>query len=43
MHLFLELQKTDYMVFAGRQYYLGDKCQVSTQRRLSYDKILKLP
>ncbi|XP_010156437.1 PREDICTED: putative bifunctional UDP-N-acetylglucosamine transferase and deubiquitinase ALG13, partial [Eurypyga helias] len=22
------LQKTDYMVFAGRQYYLGDKCQV---------------
>ncbi|XP_074691052.1 UDP-N-acetylglucosamine transferase subunit ALG13 [Strix aluco] len=23
-----ELQKTDYMVFAGTQYYLGDKCQV---------------
>ncbi|XP_013913435.1 PREDICTED: putative bifunctional UDP-N-acetylglucosamine transferase and deubiquitinase ALG13 [Thamnophis sirtalis] len=23
-----ELQKTDYLVFAGRQYYLGDKCQV---------------
>ncbi|XP_054025781.1 putative bifunctional UDP-N-acetylglucosamine transferase and deubiquitinase ALG13 [Dryobates pubescens] len=23
-----ELQKTDYMVFAGRQYYIGDKCQV---------------
>ncbi|XP_039622481.1 putative bifunctional UDP-N-acetylglucosamine transferase and deubiquitinase ALG13 isoform X1 [Polypterus senegalus] len=23
-----ELQKTDYMVFAGRQYCLGDKCQV---------------
>ncbi|XP_027487104.1 putative bifunctional UDP-N-acetylglucosamine transferase and deubiquitinase ALG13 [Corapipo altera] len=23
-----ELRKTDYMVFAGRQYYLGDKCQV---------------
>nr|XP_021155961.1 LOW QUALITY PROTEIN: putative bifunctional UDP-N-acetylglucosamine transferase and deubiquitinase ALG13 [Columba livia] len=23
-----ELQKSDYMVFAGRQYYLGDKCQV---------------
>ncbi|KAM4661287.1 UDP-N-acetylglucosamine transferase subunit ALG13-like isoform 4-T5 [Amazona ochrocephala] len=23
-----ELQKTDYMMFAGRQYYLGDKCQV---------------
>ncbi|XP_025942037.1 putative bifunctional UDP-N-acetylglucosamine transferase and deubiquitinase ALG13 [Apteryx rowi] len=23
-----ELQKTEYMVFAGRQYYLGDKCQV---------------
>lgn len=36
---FLELQKTDYMVFAGRQYYLGDKCQVSTQRRFSYDKL----
>ena len=24
----LEMQKTDYMVFAGRQYFLGDKCQV---------------
>ncbi|KAM8878178.1 putative bifunctional UDP-N-acetylglucosamine transferase and deubiquitinase ALG13 isoform 3-T3 [Spinachia spinachia] len=23
-----EMQKTDYMVFAGRQYFLGDKCQV---------------
>ncbi|XP_061455026.1 putative bifunctional UDP-N-acetylglucosamine transferase and deubiquitinase ALG13 [Rhineura floridana] len=23
-----ELQKIDYLVFAGRQYYLGDKCQV---------------
>ncbi|XP_027748945.1 putative bifunctional UDP-N-acetylglucosamine transferase and deubiquitinase ALG13 [Empidonax traillii] len=23
-----ELQKADYMVFAGRQYFLGDKCQV---------------
>ncbi|XP_067327814.1 UDP-N-acetylglucosamine transferase subunit ALG13 [Anolis sagrei] len=23
-----ELQKMDYLVFAGRQYYLGDKCQV---------------
>uniref|UniRef100_H2ZXH5 ubiquitinyl hydrolase 1 n=1 Tax=Latimeria chalumnae TaxID=7897 RepID=H2ZXH5_LATCH len=23
-----ELQKADYMVFAGRPYYLGDKCQV---------------
>ncbi|XP_072482680.1 UDP-N-acetylglucosamine transferase subunit ALG13-like isoform X3 [Notamacropus eugenii] len=23
-----ELQKSDYMVFAGRQYFLGDKCQV---------------
>ncbi|XP_044538783.1 putative bifunctional UDP-N-acetylglucosamine transferase and deubiquitinase ALG13 [Gracilinanus agilis] len=22
------LQKSDYMVFAGRQYFLGDKCQV---------------
>lgn len=22
------MQKTDYMVFAGRQYFLGDKCQV---------------
>ncbi|KAJ6657417.1 hypothetical protein lerEdw1_002476 [Lerista edwardsae] len=25
---FVELQKADYLVFAGRQYYLGDKCQV---------------
>ncbi|XP_029009578.1 putative bifunctional UDP-N-acetylglucosamine transferase and deubiquitinase ALG13 isoform X2 [Betta splendens] len=23
-----EMQKADYMVFAGRQYFLGDKCQV---------------
>lgn len=23
-----ELQKSDYMEYAGRQYYLGDKCQV---------------
>ncbi|XP_074063525.1 UDP-N-acetylglucosamine transferase subunit ALG13-like isoform X2 [Macrotis lagotis] len=23
-----ELQKSDFMVFAGRQYFLGDKCQV---------------
>ncbi|KAM8843413.1 putative bifunctional UDP-N-acetylglucosamine transferase and deubiquitinase ALG13 isoform 4-T4 [Synchiropus picturatus] len=23
-----EMQKMDYMVFAGRQYFLGDKCQV---------------
>lgn len=23
-----EMQKTEYMVFAGRQYFLGDKCQV---------------
>lgn len=22
------MQKTEYMVFAGRQYFLGDKCQV---------------
>lgn len=24
-----EMQKTEYMVFAGRQYFLGDKCQVA--------------
>lgn len=24
-----EMQKTEYMVFAGRQYFLGDKCQVT--------------
>ena len=24
-----ELQKSEYMEYAGRQYYLGDKCQVS--------------
>lgn len=23
------MQKTEYMVFAGRQYFLGDKCQVT--------------
>lgn len=23
-----EMQKAEYMVFAGRQYFLGDKCQV---------------
>lgn len=28
--LFIELQKSDYMEYAGRQYYLGDKCQVSS-------------
>lgn len=27
------MQKTDYMVFAGRQYFLGDKCQVSATAR----------
>ena len=27
--LLIELQKSDYMEYAGRQYYLGDKCQVS--------------
>lgn len=28
--LLIELQKSDYMEYAGRQYYLGDKCQVSS-------------
>ncbi|XP_072295702.1 putative bifunctional UDP-N-acetylglucosamine transferase and deubiquitinase ALG13 isoform X2 [Eucyclogobius newberryi] len=28
-----ELQKTDYMVFAGRQYFLGDKCQVRLEAK----------
>lgn len=27
-----EMQKTEYMVFAGRQYFLGDKCQVPLLR-----------
>lgn len=27
--LLIELQKSDYMSMLGRQYYLGDKCQVS--------------
>lgn len=27
-----EMQKTEYMVFAGRQYFLGDKCQVMLSR-----------
>nr|XP_031360679.1 putative bifunctional UDP-N-acetylglucosamine transferase and deubiquitinase ALG13 [Lonchura striata domestica] len=31
-----ELQKTDYMVFAGRQYYLGDKCQVRLESGEKY-------
>ncbi|XP_037546074.1 putative bifunctional UDP-N-acetylglucosamine transferase and deubiquitinase ALG13 [Nematolebias whitei] len=28
-----EMQKTDYMVFAGRQYFLGDKCQVRLEAK----------
>ncbi|KAL4593629.1 putative bifunctional UDP-N-acetylglucosamine transferase and deubiquitinase ALG13, partial [Arapaima gigas] len=31
-----ELQKTDYMVFAGRHYYLGDKCQVRLDPKGKY-------
>lgn len=31
-----ELQKTDYMVFAGRQYFLGDKCQVRLEPKGKY-------
>uniref|UniRef100_A0A8C9V877 ubiquitinyl hydrolase 1 n=1 Tax=Scleropages formosus TaxID=113540 RepID=A0A8C9V877_SCLFO len=31
-----ELQKTDYMVFAGRHYYLGDKCQVRLEPKGKY-------
>ncbi|XP_058010621.1 putative bifunctional UDP-N-acetylglucosamine transferase and deubiquitinase ALG13 [Ahaetulla prasina] len=31
-----ELQKTDYLVFAGRQYYLGDKCQVRLETGEKY-------
>ncbi|XP_030002087.1 putative bifunctional UDP-N-acetylglucosamine transferase and deubiquitinase ALG13 [Sphaeramia orbicularis] len=31
-----EMQKTDYMVFAGRQYFLGDKCQVRLQPKGKY-------
>uniref|UniRef100_A0A667WG48 ubiquitinyl hydrolase 1 n=1 Tax=Myripristis murdjan TaxID=586833 RepID=A0A667WG48_9TELE len=31
-----ELQKTDYMVFAGRQYFLGDKCQVRLELKGKY-------
>uniref|UniRef100_A0A671QCR1 ubiquitinyl hydrolase 1 n=1 Tax=Sinocyclocheilus anshuiensis TaxID=1608454 RepID=A0A671QCR1_9TELE len=31
-----ELQKTDYMVFAGRQYFLGDKCQVRLDPKGKY-------
>uniref|UniRef100_A0AAY4A2E7 ubiquitinyl hydrolase 1 n=1 Tax=Denticeps clupeoides TaxID=299321 RepID=A0AAY4A2E7_9TELE len=31
-----ELQKTEYMVFAGRQYYLGDKCQVRLDPKGKY-------
>ncbi|KAM4604426.1 putative bifunctional UDP-N-acetylglucosamine transferase and deubiquitinase ALG13 [Polymixia lowei] len=31
-----EMQKTDYMVFAGRQYFLGDKCQVRLELKGKY-------
>ncbi|KAM9363222.1 LOW QUALITY PROTEIN: putative bifunctional UDP-N-acetylglucosamine transferase and deubiquitinase ALG13 [Symphorus nematophorus] len=31
-----EMQKTDYMVFAGRQYFLGDKCQVRLEAKGKY-------
>ncbi|MEQ2271757.1 hypothetical protein XENORESO_008801, partial [Xenotaenia resolanae] len=30
------MQKTDYMVFAGRQYFLGDKCQVRLEPKGKY-------
>lgn len=34
-----EMQKTEYMVFAGRQYFLGDKCQVTlaTAAQVTWD------
>ncbi|XP_061129231.1 putative bifunctional UDP-N-acetylglucosamine transferase and deubiquitinase ALG13 isoform X1 [Syngnathus typhle] len=31
-----EMQKMDYMVFAGRQYFLGDKCQVRLEPKGKY-------
>ncbi|KAK6305672.1 hypothetical protein J4Q44_G00244520 [Coregonus suidteri] len=31
-----EMQKTDYVVFAGRQYFLGDKCQVRLDPKGKY-------
>uniref|UniRef100_A0A3Q3XE36 UDP-N-acetylglucosamine transferase subunit ALG13 n=1 Tax=Mola mola TaxID=94237 RepID=A0A3Q3XE36_MOLML len=31
-----EMQKTEYMVFAGRQYFLGDKCQVRLEPKGKY-------
>ncbi|XP_070838719.1 putative bifunctional UDP-N-acetylglucosamine transferase and deubiquitinase ALG13 [Chaetodon trifascialis] len=31
-----EMQRTDYMVFAGRQYFLGDKCQVRLEPKGKY-------
>ncbi|XP_063045904.1 putative bifunctional UDP-N-acetylglucosamine transferase and deubiquitinase ALG13 isoform X2 [Engraulis encrasicolus] len=31
-----ELRKTDYVVIAGRQYYLGDKCQVRLEPKGRY-------
>ncbi|XP_055981791.1 putative bifunctional UDP-N-acetylglucosamine transferase and deubiquitinase ALG13 [Sorex fumeus] len=31
-----ELQKSDYMEYAGRQYYLGDKCQVRLESNGRY-------
>ncbi|KAM7405537.1 hypothetical protein PAMP_012818 [Pampus punctatissimus] len=30
------MQKTDYIVFAGRQYFLGDKCQVRLEPKGKY-------
>lgn len=32
-----EMQKTEYMVFAGRQYFLGDKCQVTLAAAHAWD------
>ncbi|XP_029706440.1 putative bifunctional UDP-N-acetylglucosamine transferase and deubiquitinase ALG13 isoform X5 [Takifugu rubripes] len=31
-----EMQKAEYMVFAGRQYFLGDKCQVRLEPKGKY-------
>lgn len=33
-----EMQKTEYMVFAGRQYFLGDKCQVPLLNQITPDQ-----
>ncbi|KAH1164815.1 hypothetical protein KIL84_009432 [Mauremys mutica] len=36
LHQKRELKKTDYFMFAGRRYYVGDKCQVCLEPGVKY-------